>query len=436
MIVAMAEDERVILIKLADRLHNMRTIEYLGKQKQLQKARETLEVYAPLAHRLGIHALKWELEDLAFQTLHPRKYEEIKTMVAERRADREEHVREAGAVLQAELEKVDIPAEISGRAKHFYSIYDKMAKRGREFNEIYDLTAMRVVIERSGEEGTRDCYGALGLIHSLWKPMPGRFKDYIAMPKFNGYRSLHTTVIGPEGRPLEIQVRTRAMHEIAELGLYKGKGGRRRDPEWTAWVKQLMDTTAQNDEADPREFMKTFRMDVFGDEVYVFTPKGEVKTLPAGATPIDFAYAVHTDVGHRTVGAKVNGRIVPLHYKLRSGDFVEILTSKSGRGPSRDWMNLAASSRARTKIRQWFSRETRADTEQKGRDTLEQALKAQNLPYRKLAGSAVLAQVIRESGFKKAEDFYLALGSGKLTPTKIVDKGLQRLKTEHGAENE
>src|SRR5438876_250438 len=441
MIVAMAEDERVILIKLADRLHNLRQIEYLGKQKQLQKARETLEVYAPLAHRLGIHALKWELEDLAFATLHPRKYEEIKTMVAERRADREEHVREAGAVLQGELDKVDIPVEISGRAKHFYSIYDKMAKRGREFNEIYDLTAMRVVIERLGEEGTRDCYGALGLIHSLWKPMPGRFKDYIAMPRFNGYRSLHTTVIGPEGRPLEIQVRTRAMHELAELGiaahwLYKGGGGRKRDPDWAAWVKQLMDTTAQADEADPREFMKTFRMDVFGDEVYVFTPKGEVKTLPAGATPIDFAYAVHTDVGHRTVGAKVNGRIVPLHYRIRSGDIVEILTSKSGRGPSRDWLSLAASSRARNKIRQWFSRETREETEQKGREALEQALKAQNLPYRKLAGSAVLAQVIRESGFKKAEDFYLALGSGKLTAHSIVNKVLQRLKTDQVAEEE
>src|SRR5262249_43992844 len=231
MVVAMAGDKRVILVKLADRLHNLRTIEYLGKQKQVQKAKEALEVYAPLAHRLGIHKIKWELEDLAFQTLHPRKYEEIKAMVAERRADRERHVDEAAEVLRRELEKMDIPAEISGRAKHFYSIYDKMAKKGREFNEIYDLTAMRVIVERNGEEGTRDCYGALGLIHSLWKPMPGRFKDYIAMPKFNGYRSLHTTVIGPEGRPLEIQVRTREMHEMAELGVaahwaYSGKGKR------------------------------------------------------------------------------------------------------------------------------------------------------------------------------------------------------------------
>ena len=440
MVVAMAEDVRVILIKLADRLHNMRAIEYLGKQKQVQKAKETLEVYAPLAHRLGIHALKWELEDLAFQTLHPRKYEEIKTMVAERRADREGHVAEAGDVLARELAKVDIPAEISGRAKHFYSIYDKMAKKGREFNEIYDLTAMRVIAERSGEEGTRDCYGALGLIHSLWKPMPGRFKDYVAMPKLNGYQALHTTVVGPEGRPLEIQVRTREMHDTAEFGVaahwgYKsGKKDAKADEEWLAWIRQLMDW--QEDESDPREFLKSFRTDLFDDEVYVFTPKGEVKVLPSNSTPIDFAYAVHTDVGHRTVGAKINGRIVPLHYRLKSGDFVEILTTKSGRGPSRDWMSLAASSRARNKIRQWFSRETREETEHKGRETLETALKKQNLPYKKLQGSAVLAQVIRESGFRKAEDFYLALGSGKLQPGQIVNKVIQRLKTEQVAEEE
>src|SRR5215468_1317356 len=440
MIVAMAQDVRVILIKLADRLHNMRTIEYLGKQKQVQKAKETLEVYAPLAHRLGINKLKWELEDLAFATLHPRKYEEIKAMVSERRADREEHVREAAMTLQAELEKVDIPAEISGRAKHFYSIYDKMAKKGREFNEIYDLTAMRVIVERSGDEGTRDCYGALGLIHSLWKPMPGRFKDFVAMPKLNRYRSLHTTVIGPEGRPLEIQVRTREMHEEAEYGIaahwrYKGKRRGKSDEAWEAWVRQLME--AQPDAIDePSEFKRAFLSDLVDDEVYVFTPKGEVKTLPTGATPIDFAYAVHTDVGHRTVGAKINGRIVPLHYRLKNGDFVEILTSKAGRGPSRDWLSLAASSRARNKIRQWFSRETREDQEQKGRDSLENALKAAKLPYRKLAGSAVLAEVIRDMNFKKAEDFYLALGSGKVTAQSVVNKVLQRLKTEQVAEEE
>jgi guanosine-3',5'-bis(diphosphate) 3'-pyrophosphohydrolase len=440
LIIAMAEDVRVILIKLADRLHNLREIEYLGKQKQVQKAKETLEVYAPLAHRLGIHQMKWELEDLAFQALHPRKYAEIKAMVTERRADREEHVREAAIVLTKELDKVGIPAEISGRAKHFYSIYDKMAKKGREFNEIYDLTAMRVIVERAGDEGTRDCYGALGLIHSLWKPMPGRFKDYIAMPKFNGYRALHTTVIGPAGSPLEIQIRTREMHDGAEFGIaahwysYKPGGKKKLDEDWLEWVKQLMEWG--DEEADPREFIKGFRTDLFDDEVYVFTPKGEVKTLPAGSTPIDFAFSVQTDVGHRTVGAKVNGRIVPLHYTLHSGDFVEILTSKGGRGPSRDWMALARSTRARNKIRQWFSRETREDTEHKGREVLEQALKAQKLPYRKIAGSAVLAQVIRETGFKKAEDFYIALGSGKLPVSQIVKKVLARLKTAEVAEEE
>jgi guanosine-3',5'-bis(diphosphate) 3'-pyrophosphohydrolase len=435
MIVAMAQDVRVILIKLADRLHNMRTIEYLGRQKQAQKARETLEVYAPLAHRLGIHALKWELEDLAFQTLHPRKYAEIKAMVADQRADREAQAATAGEILGLELKKADIPADTTGRAKHLYSIYDKMAKRGREFNEIYDLTALRVICERSGEEGTRDCYAALGLVHSLWKPMPGRFKDFIAMPKLNRYRSLHTTVIGPEGKPLEIQVRTREMHEEAEYGvaahwLYKRGRASKADDEWLTWVKSLMDWQA--DEQDPGEYMRSLRTDLFDDEVYVFTPKGEVKVLPSGATPIDFAYAVHTDVGHRTVGAKVNGRIVPLHYRLSSGDFVEILTSKSGRGPSRDWLSVVKSSRARNRIRQWYQRETRGETEAKGRELLDQALKAQKLPYRKLQGSSVLAQVIRETGFKKAEDFYVALGAGKLQPAQIVNKVIQRLKTEEG----
>jgi GTP pyrophosphokinase len=442
MIFAMAQDLRVIVIKLADRLHNMRTIEYLGKQKQIQKSRETLEVYAPLAHRLGIHQMKWELEDLAFQTLHPRKYQEITAMVAQQRAEREAYVAEASEILARELEKAEIRAEILGRAKHFYSIYEKMVKRGKEFNEIYDLTAMRVIVERSGREGQGDCYAVLGIMHSLWKPMPGRFKDYVAMPKLNLYRSLHTTVIGPEGKPLEIQVRTREMHETAELGvaahwLYKSVA--KRDPrveaEYIAWLKQLRDW--QQEETDTGEFMRTFRTDHLADEVYVFTPKGEVKSLPVGSTPIDFAYAVHTDVGHRTVGSKVNGRIVPLHYQLKSGDFVEILTSKQlARGPSRDWLSIAVTSRARNKIRQWWSRETREDTEQRGRDSLEQALKQHNLPYKKIAGSPLLAGVIREMNFKKAEDFYLALGSGKLQTSQVVNKVLHRLKTTEVAEEE
>ena len=441
MMLAMVDDIRVILIKLADRLHNMRTIEYLGKQKQIQKARETLEIYAPLAHRLGIHSMKAELEDLAFHTLHPRKYQEIRAMVNQRRADREQYVTEAGQTLGSELEKATIGAEISGRAKHFYSIYEKMVKRGKEFNEIYDLTAMRVIVERSSREGQGDCYAVLGIIHSLWKPMPGRFKDYVAMPKLNMYRSLHTTVIGPEGKPLEIQVRTREMHETAEFGiaahwLYKhGKRDATAEAERLAWLKQLVDW--QQEETDPNEFLRSFRTDLVADEVYVFTPRGEVKNLPAGATPIDFAYAVHTDVGHRMVGAKVNGRIVPLHYRLKSGDFVEILTSKQlGRGPSRDWLALAVSSKARNKIRHWFSRETRDDTEQRGRDALEQALKQHNLPYRKLASSSLLAGVIREMNFKKGEDFYLAIGSGKLQVQQVVNKVLHRLKTSEVAVEE
>src|SRR5690348_17508055 len=311
MMVAMATDVRVILIKLADRLHNMRTLGALPKQKQTVKSHETLEIYAPLAHRLGIHAIKWELEDLAFQTLHPRKYNEIKGLVAQQRAERERYVNQAGEYLDKELDELGIEAEISGRAKHFYSIYSKMTKKGREFNEIYDLTAMRVIVG-----SVKDCYGAVGVIHSLWKPLPGRFKDFIAMPKANMYQSLHTTVIGPEGRPLEIQIRTREMHDLAEFGIaahwmYKevpGSDGRKQDPEGKLkWLRSLLDW--QQDMADPKEFMETLRVDLFEDEAFVFTPKGEVKSLAAGSTPLDFAYEIHTDVGHRCVGAKVHGKI-------------------------------------------------------------------------------------------------------------------------------
>jgi GTP pyrophosphokinase len=428
MIMAMAQDLRVILIKFADRLHNMRTIAGLPKQKQVQKAKETIEIYAPLAHRLGVHSIKWELEDLAFQTLLPRRYAEIESMVNQRRADRERYVDEAAAILSKELEVQGIEGDLSGRAKHFYSIYDKMAQGGKEFNEIYDLTAMRVLVD-----SVKDCYGAIGIIHSLWKPMPGRFKDYVAMPKFNMYQSLHTTVIGPHGKPLEIQVRTREMHMTAEYGiaahwLYKSKGDRAAsDAAPMAWVSQLMDW--QNDERDPKEFMESLRVDLFSDEVYVFTPAGDVKSLPAGATPLDFAYAVHTDVGHRCVGAKVNGRIVPLHYTLNSGDFVEVLTSKKERGPSRDWLNLVKTSRARNKIRQFFSQQQREDLEQKGRESLHQALKSNGLPHQKVAASPLLAGIIRDMGFKKADDFYVAIGGGKVQVGQVVSKVIGRLKT-------
>jgi len=429
MMVAMATDIRVILIKLADRLHNMRTIDALAKQKQIEKARETLDIYAPIAHRLGIHAIKWELEDLAFQTLHPRKYKEIKGLVAQQRAERERYVNQAGAYLTKELEELSIQAEISGRAKHFYSIYSKMTKKGREFNEIYDLTAMRVIVD-----SVKDCYGAVGVIHSLWKPLPGRFKDFIAMPKANMYQSLHTTVIGPEGRPLEIQIRTREMHDLAEFGIaahwmYKEDGGRAAsaDPEdKLKWLRSLLDW--QHDEADPREFIQTLKVDLFEDEVFVFTPKGEVKNLAAGSTPLDFAYEIHTDVGHRCVGAKVNGKIVPLSYQLRSGDIVEVLTSKRERGPSRDWLALVKTTRARNKIKAWFKAESRRDTEHAGRDLLQEHLRKQGLPAQKLVGSSLLADVIREMGFRKADDFYIALGAAKISAKVVVNKILQRLK--------
>jgi hypothetical protein len=308
MILSMAEDIRVIVIKLADRLHNMRTLSALGKQKQQQKARETLEVYAPLAHRLGIHSMKWELEDLAFATLYPRKYGEIQAMVNERRADRERFVTEAGEQLMVELDRVGIRASISGRAKHFYSIYEKMSRRGKEFNEIYDLTAMRVTVDSD-----RDCYGTIGVIHALWKPLPGRFKDYIAVPKTNGYQSLHTTVIGPHGKPLEIQVRTPQMHQRAEYGVAAHWLYKERSAVGTQWLEDLVDVA----DGDAGGYLDDLRAGLLGDEVYVFTPKGELKALGAGATPLDFAYAVHTDIGHRCVGAKVNGRIVPLHAALR-----------------------------------------------------------------------------------------------------------------------
>jgi GTP pyrophosphokinase len=426
MIMAMARDLRVVLIKLADRLHNMRTIGALGKQKQVQTAKETLEIYAPLAHRLGIHTIKWELEDLAFQTLHPRRYAEIESLVNQSRVERERFAEEAGTILHRELDESAIEADISGRAKHLYSIYAKMAQGGKEFNEIYDLTAMRVLVE-----SVKDCYGAIGIIHSLWKPMPGRFKDYVAMPKVNMYQSLHTTVIGPQGKPLEIQVRTDEMHQTAEFGiaahwLYKSRrrGGA---PGTNEWVTQLADW--QGEERDPKEFMNTLRVDLFSEEVYVFTPKGEVKSLPAGATPLDFAYAVHTDVGHRCVGAKVNGRIVPLHYTLQSGEFVEVLTSKQERGPSRDWLTLVKTSRARNKIRQWFTQQAREDLEQKGRDSLQQALKSNGLPHQKVSASPLLAGIIREMGFKKADDFYVAIGGGKVQVGQVVTKLIGRLKT-------
>jgi guanosine-3',5'-bis(diphosphate) 3'-pyrophosphohydrolase len=439
MMVAMASDIRVILIKLADRLHNMRTIDAMPKQKQIEKAKETLEIYAPIAHRLGIHAIKWELEDLAFAALHPRKYQEIKGLVNQQREEREDYVKEAGDELHRELEALGIAARISGRAKHFYSIYSKMTKKGREFNEIYDLTAMRVVVD-----SVKDCYGTVGVIHSLWKPLPGRFKDFVAMPKFNMYQSLHTTVIGPEGLPLEIQIRTRDMHDMAEFGVAahwmykqdptkKGSAGPEGEDK-LKWLRSMLDW--QQELHDPKEFMESLRVDLFDEEVFVFTPKGEVKSLGQGATPLDFAYEVHTEVGHRCVGAKVNGKIVPLNYTLSSGDIVEILTSKRDRGPSRDWLALVKTTRARNKIKQFFKAESREDTEHTGRELLQEHLKKQGLPPQKIVSSPLLAEVIREMGFRRAEEFYMALGGAKISPKVVVNKVMQRLKQGEAAEDE
>jgi GTP pyrophosphokinase len=432
MMVAMATDVRVILIKLADRLHNMRTLGALPKQKQTSKSHETLEIYAPLAHRLGIHAIKWELEDLSFATLHPRKYAEIKQLVAQQRDERESYVSAAGEFLGEELEQVGIEAEISGRAKHFYSIYTKMAKKGREFNEIFDLTAMRVIVG-----SVKDCYGAIGVIHSLWKPLPGRFKDFVAMPKANMYQALHTTVIGPEGKPLEIQIRTGEMHKLAEYGIaahvaYKEGGASDPKREKMTWLRQLVEAEG---EQDPAEFLESLKVDLFEDEVFVFTPKGEVKNLSAGSTPLDFAYAIHTDVGHRTVGAKVNGSIVPLHYQLKSGDIVEVLTAKQNRGPSRDWLKLVRTSRARNKIRAFFKEERREDAERKGRESLDEALRTRGIPMQKVAGSALLADVFREMGYKKGTDFYIALGQGKISTKTAANKLMQRLKEGEAVED-
>jgi guanosine-3',5'-bis(diphosphate) 3'-pyrophosphohydrolase len=426
LIMAMARDIRVLVVKLADRLHNMRTLAYQSKDKQLQKARETLDVYAPLAHRLGMNSIKWELEDLAFAALHPRRFSEIQSLVSQRRGDRERFIAEAGQYLEQRLEEAGIAAaEISGRPKHFYSIYDKMTRKGKEFNEIYDLTAMRVLVD-----SVKDCYGAVGIVHSVWQPMPGRFKDYIAMPKSNLYQSLHTTVIGPEAKPLEIQIRTHDMHRTAEYGvaahwLYKRGDG--SEPENLEWLKGMVDW--QSETPDPAEFLATLRQDLeWGDEVYVFTPKGEVRSLPKGATPLDFAYDVHTDVGHHCVGAKVNGKIVPLTSTLTSGDFVEILTSKSRRSPSRDWLHVVKSTKAQAKIRQFLRKERRQDAEHEGREALQEGLRKAGLPSQRIAGSTLLAEIIKEMGFRKAEEFYISLGLGKTSVQVVVNKLLHRLK--------
>ena len=436
MMVAMASDIRVILIKLADRLHNMRTIAAMPRQKQIDKAKETLEIFAPIAHRLGIHAIKWELEDLAFAALHPRKYQEIKGLVNQQREEREDYAWRAGTQLAQELEALGIQAEISGRAKHFYAIYSKMTKKGREFNEIYDLIALRVIVG-----SVKDCYGAVGVIHSLWKPLPGRFKDFIAMPKFNLYQALHAPVIGPQGQPLEIQIRTREMHDMAEFGvaahwIYKvdpgaKPGSKQADPDAegaakVSWIRSVLDW--QQERQDPKEFMENLKVDLFDDEVYVFTPKGEVRSLASGATPLDFAYEIHTEIGHRCVGARVNGKIVPLHYELRSGDIVEVLVGSHESGPGREWLEVAKTPRARRAIRRSLARTARETSLESGRQRLFDAVTSLGLVPRYVAESSVVAEVGRELGFATTSELFQALGDSKIAAETVAREICSRLR--------
>src|ERR671912_235064 len=421
MIVAMSRDVRVIIIKLADRLHNMRTLAYLKRDNQLKKATETLEIYAPLAHRLGIYSVKWELEDLAFATLHPRRYAEIKRLVAARRGDREAFINATAQELLRHLEEAGIEAEVKGRVKHFYSIYNKMVQRNKEFNEIYDLAGLRVIVD-----DVRDCYGTLGVIHSLWKPIPGRFKDYVAMPKFNMYQSLHTTVMSNEGKLLEIQLRTREMDTIAEYGvaahwMYK-HGLKDSQVDRLAWLKSVMEW--QGETTDATEFMESLKDELVADEVYVFTPKGDVVSLPSGATPIDFAYHVHTEVGHRTVGARVNDRIVPLDSELVSGDRVEIITGKSGK-PSRDWLAVVQSGRARNKIRQFFNRADREDNLSLGREKILALLKKRRIGK---VPSGILEDVARASNYTSPDDMFAAVGTGVLSAENVAGRIVEHVR--------
>lgn len=422
MFLAMAKDIRVILIKLADRLHNMRTLKCMSPEKRKEVSRETLEIFAPLAHRLGIYKLKWELEDLAFRYLEPEQYYQMVEGVATKRAAREQYVITVSDILKNKLDSVGIVADIQGRPKNFYSIFVKMKEQNKELNEIYDLLAIRVLVD-----SVKDCYGALGMIHSLWKPIPGRFKDYIAMPKSNMYQSLHTTVIGPNGEPLEIQIRTWEMHRTSEYGIaahWRYKEGNRSDDDFEqklSWLRQLLEW--QNDMRDAREFMETLKIDLFSDTVFVFTPKGDVVELPMDSVPIDFAYRIHTQVGHRCVGAKVNAKLVPLDYKLKNGDIVEIVTTKQANGPSRDWLNVAQTSEARNKIKAWFKNQNRDENIIKGRDTLEKEIK--KLGYdepAELIKVEKLAQIARKMNFMSVDDLYCAIGMGVVTPQQVITK--------------
>jgi guanosine-3',5'-bis(diphosphate) 3'-pyrophosphohydrolase len=432
MVIAMSKDLRVLIIKLADRLHNARTWGFVPAESAQRKAKETLEIYAPLAHRLGIQAIKLELEDLSFAVLYPKLYLEIESLVRARTPLREEFVAQVTEQVNEDLKAARIKGKVVGRPKQYYSIYQKMIVRGREFDEIYDLTGIRVLVD-----SVRDCYAVLGSIHARWTPVPGRFKDYIATPKFNLYQSLHTTVLGPEGRPVEIQIRTHEMHQRAEFGVaahwkYKEQvAGRSSGPmtsgdEDMAWLAHLSDWESET--ADPQEFLEGLRFEIGAKEVYVFTPKGKVIGLPSGATPVDFAYAVHTDVGHRTMGAKVNGRLVPLESQLASGDVVEVFTSKNpDSGPSKDWLQFVRSPRARTKIRQWFTKERRDEAIEQGKDAIARAMRKQNLPLQKLMSQDVLVGIATSMRYEDVSALYAAVGEGHVSTQSIIERVLAQV---------
>ena len=435
MFVAMNKDIRVIVIKLADRLHNMRTLGSLREDRRIFKSHETLEIYAPIAHRLGINSIKWELEDLAFFYLEPIKYKQVSRMVTESRAEREAYLAQVIGILRNEMDKVGVEAQVMGRPKHLYSIYQKMARKEKGFSEIYDLIAVRLIVKT-----VKDCYSALGAVHALWHPMPGRFKDYVAMPKFNMYQSLHTTVIGPAGRPLEVQIRTEEMHRTSEYGvaahwLYKESGGRNsaRDAEFEqqlAWLREAIDW--QDETQDSREFLKDLKVDLDADEVFVFTPKGEVKSLRAGSNPVDFAYAIHTEVGNHCVGAKVNGSIVPLSYVLQTGDRVEILTQKSA-SPSRGWLNMVKTPSARNKIRAHFSRMSRSDDLQEGHDKLAREMRKHGMGISNTQANRALKSVAEHMGYKEADDMLVNIGTGNESAQHVANR-LLKLLVDRGTE--
>jgi GTP pyrophosphokinase len=424
MFMAMATDWRVLVIKLCDRLHNMKTLGAMPIESQQRIAQETMDIYAPLAHRLGIQEVRWQLEDLGFATLHPRRYAEIEQMVTSRNPERELYLAQVLAAVSERLRELDIAGEVTGRPKHYWSIYEKMVVKGKEFDDIYDLVAIRVVVESD-----KDCWAALGCVHSMWSPIPGRFKDYINTPKFNLYQSIHTTVVGPQGKAIEVQIRTREMHQRAEYGIAAHWGYKEHSsPAEVAWLQRIVDW--QKETPDPMEFLESLKLDLEQDEVFVFTPKGKVTTLPAGACPIDFAYAIHTEVGDRCIGAKVNGRLVPLDSKLKSGDTVEIFTSKlATAGPSRDWLKFVATPRARNKIRHWFTKERREDAIEIGREELLKALRREGLPAQKIVHSTTLTKAAAELGYSRIEVLEAAIGEGHVAARTFVQRLVRDLRS-------